>query len=80
MINKSTINKLNEAITEADIIATQTDIQEKGVYIRKVIFDPAYNIIYSHICIYNIYFTYDTSYITLCEHDMLRFVKDFIIF
>lgn len=39
MINKSTINKLNEAITEADIIATQTDIQEKVLNQQEVVMD-----------------------------------------
>ncbi|XP_029154864.1 non-structural maintenance of chromosomes element 4 homolog A [Nylanderia fulva] len=38
-INKSTINKLNEAITEADIIATQTDIQEKVFNQQEVVMD-----------------------------------------
>lgn len=38
MINKSTVNKLNEVINEADIVANETNIQEKGISIIKIIF------------------------------------------
>lgn len=39
IINKSTIKKLNEAMTEADIIATQMDIQEKIFNQQEVVMD-----------------------------------------
>ncbi|CAL1678365.1 unnamed protein product [Lasius platythorax] len=39
VINKSTVNKLNEAINEVDIIANETDIQEKVSNQQEVLMD-----------------------------------------
>lgn len=39
VINKSTVNKLNEVINEADVVANETNIQEKAVNQQEVLMD-----------------------------------------
>ncbi|XP_070172462.1 non-structural maintenance of chromosomes element 4 homolog A [Polyergus mexicanus] len=39
VINKSTVNKLNEVINEADIVANETNIQEKALNQQEVLMD-----------------------------------------
>ncbi|GAB1868587.1 Non-structural maintenance of chromosomes element 4 [Camponotus japonicus] len=39
VVNKSTVNKLNEVINEADVVANETNIQEKAVNQQEVLMD-----------------------------------------